>query len=79
MTNCRRDTETMTEHLDDIIPRLDELEVLLFVAQGLTTGRTQFGELEVKSDRRDFALEAMEEIRDALVYVGARLQQVRNV
>ena len=57
---------------------LDELDVLLAVAEGMVGGRHVYGALNVANDRRDFAREALEEIRDCLVYVGAKLVQVRR-
>jgi hypothetical protein len=36
-------------------------------------GRAIYGELQVESDQRGFDREALEEVRDALVYAGAAL------
>ena len=52
---------------------LDEIAVLELVAHGLARGRTVYGELHLASDARDMTSEASEEIRDALVYLGAQL------
>jgi hypothetical protein len=56
----------------------DELLVLAEVAAGLTTGRKRFGYLDALADRRDWAGEALEEIRDGLVYLGAALVRQRK-
>jgi|GEM_PF-6799835 len=80
MTNVKRDVGVLGAQVALAASRLDadELEILLFVAQGLLVGKAQFGTLEVESDGRDFAVEALEEVRDALVYVGAKLLKVRH-
>lgn len=41
------------------------------VLAGLERGRAQYGELVLRQDRRDFAREASEELRDGLVYLAA--------
>jgi hypothetical protein len=46
----------------------DELEVLAMVAAGLVRGRELYGELDLEADQRHFDREALEEVRDALVY-----------
>lgn len=51
----------------------DELEVLAQVADGLVRGRAVYGELDLARDQRDMGREALEEVRDGLVYVGAAL------
>ena len=60
--------------LDELEP--DELAVLLQVAQGIHAGRSVYGPLRVSQDERDFVRETLEEVRDGLVYVGARLVQL---
>jgi hypothetical protein len=52
---------------------LEELHVLELVAQGLARGRSTYGELRMADDARDFTSEAVAELRDAMVYVGAQL------
>ena len=56
----------------------EELDVLLAVAEGLMTGRQVYGPLDPAKDRRDFVNETLEEVRDALVYIGAELVRVRH-
>lgn len=56
----------------------DELEVLAVVAERLAEGRRRYGELRPESDRRDFALEALEEVADAMVYAAAGLIRDRR-
>lgn len=51
----------------------DELAVLALIAERLATGRRQYGELRLSTDRRDFGREALEEASDGLVYVAAAL------
>ena len=51
----------------------DELEVLAIVAEGLAKGRQSYGALNIAHDSRDFEAEALEEVRDGLVYIGAAL------
>ena len=46
----------------------DELRVLTFIAQRLLGGATQYGALDLATDRRNFARERGEEIGDMLVY-----------
>lgn len=71
------------EHLRRLVDRAkrlgpDELTVLVLVAERLATGRKQYGPLQVATDRRDFAREALEEAADLAVYVAARLLQLRS-
>lgn len=56
----------------------DELAVLEMIAAGLARGRTTYGELRVDTDRRDFRAEAVEELRDTLVYVAAEVLRLRR-
>jgi len=57
---------------------LDELKVLWYTASGLDNGRALYGSLNTSTDKRDMGHEAMQEIRDALVYVGTRLVQLEQ-
>lgn len=57
----------------------DELEVLEFVKEGVRTGRKVYGPLEVSSDPRDFLYEAEQELRDSIVYMVAKIQQLRKM
>ncbi len=56
----------------------DELQVLLQVARGLQSGRKVYGELDVTTEKRNMTKEALEEIRDCLVYVGVKLVQLER-
>lgn len=49
----------------------DEVEVLAEVADGLAKGRRVYGELRIEGDQRDFEREALDEVRDGLVYAAA--------
>jgi hypothetical protein len=51
--------------------------VLLLVAERFAKGRERYGALDVEIDRRDFAVEALEEAADALVYVACGLMRGR--
>lgn len=61
----------MMAHMND-----DEQEVVRLVAQGIINGRANYGELKTASDNRDFVRETLEEVRDSLVYIGAKLVQL---
>lgn len=76
----RRTREQLQTSLRGFIATLkaDELEVLFTVAQGLVKGREVYGTLRVTTDNRDFGAEALEEVRDALVYVGAKLVRYQH-
>jgi hypothetical protein len=56
----------------------DELEVLVLVAEGLGQGRGEHGPLNIRTDQRDFALEALEEFRDAAVYLAAAMIKIER-
>ena len=43
------------------------------VAEGLRLGRAVYGELDLAHDARDMGREALEEVRDALIYSAAAL------
>lgn len=57
----------------------DERAVLLHVASGLVHGRRVYGELDLVNDKRDMPAEALAEVRDALVYVGAALVRLQRM
>ncbi len=49
----------------------DELRVLASIARRLSQGESEYGRLNLRTDRRDFAgKEAREELEDFLVYVA---------
>lgn len=50
---------------------LDELRVLVWVAEGIHQGRTVYGPMDLASDNRDFRAEQRQELRDFLVYAAA--------
>lgn len=56
----------------------DEVEVLLEQAAALRDGRAVYGELKIAEDPRDFAVEALEEDRDWLVYRAADIVRQRR-
>lgn len=57
---------------------VDELRVVSQVVQGLRKGREVYGPLDIKWDKRNMVRETMEEVRDALVYVGTKLAQLEE-
>ena len=54
-----------------------ELRVLLRVADRLAMGRTQYGELDLARDRRNWDDEARAEVLDLAVYVAMALERPR--
>jgi len=56
----------------------DELAVLELVAEGMVAGRRVYGELRVDKDPRDFRAEAIEELRDSMVYTSAAMLRLRR-
>lgn len=56
----------------------DELAALELCAQGLARGRETYGELDIDRDRRDFADEAIAELRDTMVYASAALLRLHR-
>lgn len=59
----------------DLLGR-DELEALELCAHGLVRGRDVYGELRVATDVRDLRAEALEELRDAMIYSAAGLMRL---
>ena len=51
----------------------DELAVLVLIAERIAAGRGIYGELDIDTDRRNFAGECLEEVADGLVYVASAL------
>jgi hypothetical protein len=41
-------------------------------------GRQLYGQLDLAVDQRDFTREALDEVRDALVYIGAEIVRLRG-
>lgn len=56
----------------------DEKRVLELVEEGLSSGREVYGPLEIDEDNRDWLEEAIEELRDALVYIAAKLVEIKR-
>lgn len=48
----------------------DELRVLALIASRLRMGKSQYGDLDLARDGRDFRKEACEEFLDATVYLA---------
>lgn len=68
------------EMIHDIAAQLndDECAVLLLVAQGLERGRGVYGALDAAKETRNMVKEALEEVRDTLVYIGVKLVQLEQ-
>lgn len=64
----------MKERLDALWAGLgdDERRVLLVIAERLSRGAAQYGQLDVSRDTRDWKQEAHEEFLDASVYLAVR-------
>lgn len=73
------DGAAMAERLCELAAELgrDELAVLVLVAERLAAGRKRYGNLDLSTDARNFRMEALEEIADALVYSAAALMRGR--
>jgi hypothetical protein len=52
----------------------DERRVLVRIARRLNLGRRQYGQLVLKTDRRNFRREAQDEALDLAVYLAALLE-----
>jgi len=57
----------------------DELAVVEFVLEGLRAGRHVYGPLDVEGDGRDFIDEALQELRDAMVYLPAQIMRLQRL
>lgn len=57
---------------------LDELRVLVTVAERLALGRAVYGRLDLNADGRDFHRETLEEAADGLVYAACGLLRGRR-
>jgi len=51
----------------------DSLQLVLELLRGMVHGQRKYGPLEVATDGRDFEEEALEELRDTAVYLGAAI------
>jgi hypothetical protein len=62
------------QELDDAVDGLgdDELRVLTRIAMRLRRGQETYGRVHAATDRRDFKVEAREELDDFLVYDALR-------
>ena len=54
-------------------PDGDEIRVLASVAEGLHRGLTVYGPLHLDADGRDMRAESTAELRDAVVYLTAKM------
>ena len=70
----------LRSRLTSISERLgsDELAVLTLIAERLRAGRRSYGALQLATDVRDFAQEALEEAADMAVYAAAGLLKKRR-
>lgn len=68
------DDEDQRDRIHEAIGYLtgDELKVVRQLADRLVSGREQYGELVVATDRRDFDVELLQELLDACVYLTAK-------
>ncbi len=57
---------------------VDEMEVLVEVAQGLVRGQKVYGYMDLDNDDRNSVSEGCDELRDCLVYVAAALRKLRR-
>jgi hypothetical protein len=57
----------------------DELEAIALVVERVGQGRRQYGPLEMATDNRDWATEALEEAVDGLFYQAILLINIRRV
>jgi hypothetical protein len=56
----------------------DESEIVKLITQRVDSGRTTYGPMDLDKDSRNMPSEALEEILDSLVYIAARLIQLRR-
>tara|TARA_A100001011_G_scaffold135564_1_gene142975 strand:- start:13183 stop:13413 length:231 start_codon:yes stop_codon:yes gene_type:complete len=52
--------------------------ILKLIEERLLLGERKYGHQNIKSDGRDFELEALEEILDGMVYISARIIEVMD-
>jgi hypothetical protein len=66
--------------LEEILPALgdDEVRVLAMVGTRLAAGQRRYGRLSLRTDRRDWHTEAIEECADGLAYLAAALVRVEG-
>lgn len=57
----------------------DEEIVLREIEQRLKRGRTDYGDLDINNDRRNWINEALEEALDLSVYLSIQLIKLRNL
>ena len=72
-SQLRNRLTSISEHLGR-----DELAVLTLIAERLRAGRESYGTLQLATDVRDFAQEALEEAADMAVYAAAGLLKKRR-
>ena len=66
-----RDVLFVTHSLHKLAP--DELAVVCSVVEGLLQGKRTYGDLDLSTDPRHWQREALEELRDGLVYLTCQL------
>lgn len=76
MTKCKK-CITLTDNQNGCCkwhqPDGDEPRILELVRQRLELGKTEYGTLNVSSDKRNFKNETIEELLDAVIYLAAEL------
>ena len=72
-----RKREGARKELESLLEKLgpDEVRVLVRVARRLEFGRTRYGDMELKADKRNFKKEATEELLDWLVYTESDIER----
>lgn len=53
-------------------------KIIKLVEERLDLGAKKYGKQNISSDGRDFTLEALEEALDMIVYISARLLEIRE-
>ena len=66
-----RDVLYLTHSIHQLAP--DELAVVCSVVEGLLAGQARYGHLDLSTDPRHWQREAVEELRDAVVYLTCQL------
>lgn len=76
MTKCKK-CNVLTSHENGYCkwhpPDGDEPRIIELVRQRLKLGETEYGKLDVASDKRNFKNETLEELLDAVIYLAAEL------
>lgn len=82
ITKIETDLKVSKSAVESIVMRSleqqDESDVINLIKKRMNDGRKDYGRLDLKNDKRDFSVEMIEEIADALIYCACLIKNEKQ-